>query len=103
MLVDKSKTLDTGFRRDDISRTVGLKPSSPTCDDCCAGRSHATRIPTVIPAKGEAGVSDCWRSAGGLLAVCLRNGTGLQASARPARGDPVSFVVQLLIFLFSSS
>ena len=29
--------------------------------------------------------------------------TSLQASARPARGDPVSFVVQLLIFLFSSS
>ena len=26
------------------------------------------------------------------LAACPRNGTGLQASARPARGDPVSFV-----------
>ncbi|CAM8626761.1 hypothetical protein MCEGEM3_01697 [Oxalobacteraceae bacterium] len=29
-------------------------------------------------------------------AACLRNGTGLQASARPARGDPVSFVVALM-------
>jgi len=26
------------------------------------------------------------------LAACPRNGTGLQASARPARGDPASFV-----------
>jgi hypothetical protein len=44
-----------------------------------------------------------FQTAGGLLAVCLRNGTGLQASARPARGDPVSFVVQQLTFFHFSA
>ena len=34
------------------------------------------------------------------LAACPRNGTGLQASARPARGDPVSlFTYTQLEFL----
>ncbi len=32
-------------------------------------------------------------------AACPRNGTGLQASARPARGDPVLFVAQPQTFL----
>ena len=32
-------------------------------------------------------------------AACPRNGTGLQASARPARGDPASLYACLGIFL----
>ena len=36
-------------------------------------------------------------------AACPRNGAGLQASARPARGDPVSFVVHPLILTMKNT
>ena len=34
-----------------ILRLVTFRTSSPTCDDCCVGGSHATRIPHSLPAQ----------------------------------------------------
>jgi hypothetical protein len=68
-----------------IEATVKFSPSSPARDDCCLGGSNAIRIPHSLPAQGVAGVFM-------QHAACPQNGTGLQASARPARGDPAPFV-----------
>ena len=34
-----------------FEKLSALKSSSPACDDCCVGGSHATRIPHSLPAK----------------------------------------------------
>jgi len=63
--------------------TVIFPPSSPACDDCCVGGSHAIRSPHSLPAKG---------CSGGFRphAVCPRNGDGVLAITRPAREAGVS-------------
>ena len=52
MSADKTKTLDPGFRRDD------------------GGNVTVASTTTVIPAKGEAGVSDRMRSARATALAC---------------------------------
>jgi len=95
------KSLDPGLRRDDefgavrlyvgplvhsvtpvmlLTRTPLLmsRPDQGLClKNCCPLNRH--------PGEG-------WSGGFRPHAVCPRNGTGLQASARPARGDPVSFI-----------
>jgi hypothetical protein len=40
-----------------FEKLLTKKSSSPACDDCRVGGSHATRIPHSLPAQGGAGVS----------------------------------------------
>jgi len=34
-----------------VEATAKFLPSSPACDDCCVGGSHAIRIPRSLPAQ----------------------------------------------------
>jgi hypothetical protein len=59
-----------------IEKTVKYLPSSPACDDCCVGGSHAIRIPHSLPAKaGIQRLSSC-TSRSNLLLTAIGRGPG---------------------------
>ena len=53
-----------------FEKLLTKKSSSPACDDCRVGGSHAIRIPHSLPAQGVAGVSDCMQSARETVLAC---------------------------------